>query len=93
VLSHADRRRVIADEHRPRVVMRNLRVLATFLVDGLVAGTWKVERARASATLVIKPFATLPRAVREELTSEANGLLRFLEADADAFDVRIEKPS
>jgi hypothetical protein len=93
VLSHADRRRVIADEHRPLVVMRNLRVLATFLVDGFVAGTWKVERARASATLVIKPFATLPRAAREELTAEATGLLHFLEADANEFDVWIEKPS
>ena len=37
VLAHDDRSRVIADEHRPLVTTKNLRVKATFLVDGVVA--------------------------------------------------------
>ena len=40
VLSHADRTRVLADEHRGAVVTKNLRVRATFLWDGFVCGTW-----------------------------------------------------
>src|SRR4051794_1879408 len=44
VLALADRRRLIADEHKPRLATRNLRVPATFLVDGVVAGTWGTER-------------------------------------------------
>src|SRR6185436_7657819 len=42
VLSHDDRTRIIADEHRPKVTLKNLQVRATFLVGGFVAGTWKV---------------------------------------------------
>src|SRR5204863_7940547 len=42
ILSHADRTRVIADEHRPVVITNNGQVLPTFLVDGFVAGTWRV---------------------------------------------------
>jgi len=51
VLSHADRTRVLADEHRPGVVLKNLQVRATFLVDGFAAGTWKIERQRRAGTL------------------------------------------
>src|SRR5262249_10825784 len=36
ILSHADRTRVIADEHRPVVITKNGQVLPTFLVDGFV---------------------------------------------------------
>jgi hypothetical protein len=34
-------------------VTKNLRVRATFLLDGFVRGTWEVERKKAAATLVI----------------------------------------
>ena len=50
VLAHDDRPRVVPDEYRPRIVTRNLLVLATFLVDGVVSGTWKVERKGKKAT-------------------------------------------
>ncbi len=39
VLAHADRTRVIADEHRSRVFLSAARVRATFLLDGFVGGT------------------------------------------------------
>ncbi|WP_437970482.1 winged helix DNA-binding domain-containing protein [Sorangium sp. So ce260] len=92
LLAHDDRTRVIAAEHRARIVLSaNLRILPTFLVDGFVAGTWGVERKKASATLVIEPFEALSRAAREELAEEGEALLRFLEEDAGAFEVRFEK--
>ncbi|HWF34432.1 MAG TPA: winged helix DNA-binding domain-containing protein, partial [Solirubrobacteraceae bacterium] len=46
LLAHAERRRVIADEHRPAVITKNLRVRATFLIDGFARGTWEIKRTR-----------------------------------------------
>ncbi|WP_437490261.1 winged helix DNA-binding domain-containing protein [Sorangium sp. So ce1014] len=92
LLAHDDRTRVIAGEHRARIVLSaNLRILPTFLVDGFVAGTWGIERKKGLATLVIEPFEALSRAARGELAEEGEALLRFVEEDAGAFDVRFEK--
>lgn len=90
MLSHDDRTRVIADEHRPRVTLKNLQVRATFLVDGFVAGAWKVERKRKSAILVLEPFGRIARKTLAELEEEGDALLRFVEEDAQAREVRLE---
>jgi len=89
LLSHADRTRIIADEHRKLVATANLRVLATFLVDGFAAGLWTIERKKKAATLTLKPFATLAQPAQVELISEGDRLLRFVEEDAVTYDVRI----
>ena len=89
VLGHDDRRRLISDEHRAAIFLPNLRILPTFLVDGRVAGTWKVEAKKASATLVIEPFAAVSRPARGALTEEGDALLRFLEPEAASFAVRV----
>jgi hypothetical protein len=91
MLSHADRTRIVADAHRSAIVTRNLQVLATFLVDGFVAGTWKIERKKASATLLIAPFGALTGKAREEVAAEGNQLLRFAEPEAERFEVRFGK--
>lgn len=88
VLAHDDRSRVIADEHRPRVTLKNLQVRATFLVDGFVAGTWKIERKRKTAALVLEPFGKLARKTVAELEREGDALLRFVEEDAEVREVR-----
>ena len=87
VLAHADRTRLLADEHRGRIVTKNLRVRATFLWDGMVAGTWEVKRARGVATLTASPFIALPARRREALTAEAEALLRFTEDDAKGWQI------
>jgi Winged helix DNA-binding domain len=74
LLGFADRRRVLSDEHRKNVVMKNGDVAQTFLVDGFVAGIWRVERGR----VVVEPFAQLSRTVRRELADEARRLEEFL---------------
>jgi winged helix DNA-binding protein len=89
MLAHADRTRVLADEHRGAVVTKNLRVRATFLWDGFVRGTWSVERKRDRATLHIAPFEPLPKRARAALAEEGEALLRFAEADASAFEVKL----
>lgn len=78
VLSHADRGRVVPAEHRKKVFLSAARVRATFLVDGFVAGAWKVEKTRKAATLVIEPFDPLPEGAREALTEEGERLARFV---------------
>jgi hypothetical protein len=88
LLSHADRTRVIADEHRSRVYLPGLRVAATILVDGFVRGAWKVEKTAKAATLVIEPFEKLTRRDRAALAEEGERLVRFVEAKARSFDVR-----
>ena len=78
ILSHADRTRVIAAEHRKAIASRNGMVPATFLVDGFVSGTWKVVRDRREATLRIAPFEHLPKQNRRALTEEGERLLNFV---------------
>ena len=74
VLSHADRTRVIAEEYRHTVIHSVGMVEATFLVDGFVAGLWKVEKNRVR----VEPFAPLPRAWRRPVEDEAARLEAWL---------------
>ena len=89
LVAHDDRARVFPDEHRQRIV-RDLGSLMV-LVDGMIAATWRIERSRGSAALVITPFRRLPRGEREPLLEEARGLLGFIAPGAD-HDVRIAPP-
>ncbi len=89
VLAHDDRSRVIADEHRPLVTTKNLRVKATFLVDGVVAGIWTSEVKRKVATLRLEPFGKLTKQALRELEAEGDALLRFVEPDAKAYETAV----
>ena len=89
MLGHADRRRVVADEHRPKLATKNLRILASYLVDGFIRGTWRVERGRKAAALVLEPFEDVSRKARAALDAEGVALLRFAERDAETFEVRV----
>lgn len=90
VLAHADRSRVVPDEHRRRLVTQNLRVRATFLWDGLVRGTWAVTSSRRAAALTLTPFAPLPAVAVDQLGGEGQVLLGFLAPGAADRDVRVE---
>jgi hypothetical protein len=82
LLGHDDRERVIAKEHRPRVVTKNLLIKAVFLVDGFASGTWKLEQTKKTSTLVLEPFAPLAKRARAELEEEAERVARFAAAGA-----------
>lgn len=82
LLSHVDRTRFVPDSDRKKVYLPGLRVAATLLVDGVVAGTWAVSRrGKALATLTVTPFRTLPRRVGAEVVVEAERLVRFVVPD------------
>jgi hypothetical protein len=89
LLAYDDRSRIISDEHRPLVTTKNLRVKATFLVDGVVAGTWTIGLKRRVATLELQPFGRLAKRVVEELTAEGEALARFAEPAAKEHAVAV----
>jgi Winged helix DNA-binding domain len=87
LLSHADRTRVIADRHRPRVFTRG-----ALLVDGFAAGAWRLARDRGAATLEVELFGRLSAADRAAVGEEAARLLGFAAADAATRDLRLIPP-
>jgi hypothetical protein len=74
LLAWADRTRVLPEEYRRKVIGANGDVAQTFLVDGLVAGTWRVEEGRVA----VEPFAALASSAQRELEDEAGRLEAFL---------------
>jgi hypothetical protein len=88
LLGHDDRTRVVADVHRKHVYLPGLRVAATLLVDGSVAGTWSVESKKNVTTIVIQPFTKYAKATRDEAEKEGTSLARFMEPDAKDIAVR-----
>jgi hypothetical protein len=73
MLAHADRSRVIADAHRAQLTTKNLRVRAVVLVDGMVAGFWKLERKQA----VVEPVRKLAKREQAAIDAEAERLAAF----------------
>lgn len=74
LLAHARRSGVLSEELRPHVfTSQNPQSVATFLVDGTVAGTWRFEEGR----VVVQPYDGVPARRRDEVTEEAEGLARF----------------
>lgn len=74
LLAFADRTRIMPEAYRKRIIRANGDVAPTFLVDGMVAGVWSVDRKR----IALEPFAKLTRAVRGELEAEAARLYSFI---------------
>jgi DNA glycosylase AlkZ-like len=82
LLAYVRRERVLSDERRTIVIRKNGDVLPTFLVDGMVAGSWEAPlKGRASMTLT--PFAPLRARQRRAVGLEAEALLGWLRPDAD----------
>ncbi len=78
LLSHANRRRIIADAHRKRMATSNGMVPGAVLVDGFVRGTWRVSRLRRTATLTIQPYERIPKSDRVAVAEEGARLLDFV---------------
>jgi hypothetical protein len=93
VLAHADRSRLVDDEFRGRLTTKNLRVRATFLVYGFVAGTWQYTVKRGAAAMQLSPFRPLPASAASALGEEGEQLLRFAEPGASTYDVEVLAPA
>ncbi len=82
ILGHAERSRIDCEPDRRRALPR------TFLVDGFIAGTWRLIHARRMVSLEVTPFAALARDDRVALAEEGLRLLSFLVAGYED-DVRV----
>ncbi len=85
VLSHADRTRIISDADRGKMSTRNGIFPGTVLIDGFVAGMWRIARARDRVTLVIEMFRDRAGARdRDAIVAEGLRMLAFTAPDAGA---------
>jgi Winged helix DNA-binding domain len=74
LLVHARRSAILPEEHRARIFNTKMpQSIGTFLVDGAVAGTWKLDDGR----IRMESFAKLDTSVRRELAHEAERLAEF----------------
>lgn len=74
LLVHARRTQILPEELRPRVF--SIKVphgVSTFLVDGAVAGAWRLEEGR----VVVEPFVPLDAATRRAVEDEGERLAAF----------------
>jgi hypothetical protein len=75
LLVHCRRAGILPEEYRPRVFhTKNPQSVATFLVDGRVAGTWRNDNGKVT----LEPFTALDPAVRREVEEEAERLESFV---------------
>lgn len=74
VLGHANRDRIITDELRKRLWPVNGVLPGMLLLDGFVAGTWRLDGER----LRVDPIRPLTAAQESELERESQSLLAFV---------------
>ncbi len=60
----------------------------TVLVDGFVRGSWKLQRERDTATLLVEPFKRLSAEDRAAVAEEGTRLLTFAAPEAKTWDIR-----
>jgi Winged helix DNA-binding domain len=87
-LSHDNRDRIIADEHRRFLLEEGAGGYGGLLVDGFARGTWRVIEDGERATLQIRQLDRLSAAERTAVTDEGARLLAFLR-DGGPHDVHI----
>jgi hypothetical protein len=84
LLSHADRSRVVTEEHLKRIFAKG-----GLLVDGFAAGAWKIARTKGEATLEIETFLKLSKKDTRSVEAGGGQLLKFAAPDAKAHAIRI----
>jgi hypothetical protein len=85
MLSHADRSRVVSTENLKRFYTINGVLPGAVLIDGFVAGLWRLARNSSSATLTIELFG--PEQDPDQVVGEAEHMLAFC-APGTSADVR-----
>ena len=85
-LSHSDRGRIID----PRTVGRITGYVGTFLVDGLIAGQWRLDRTKERHLLLVDPFVPLSDDQAADLTDEGERLLAWAGGDVAGVERRLE---
>ncbi len=101
LLGHDYRSRIVPLEIRPHLSSRDGVPPATVLVDGSVAGTWRVVRERLArahggtarrelARLEVAPLRRWSRAERAAVTAEGQAVVRFVADTAAEHEVLVD---
>jgi hypothetical protein len=85
-LGFANRDRILAGVP-PRAVPQSVNV-RSFLIDGFVAGFWKIEEAKGRAMLTLEPFGALAKKDQRALVAEGRKLLAFAMPEATKAEVK-----
>ncbi|NED94652.1 winged helix DNA-binding domain-containing protein [Phytoactinopolyspora alkaliphila] len=89
IRSHADRTRIISVADSKAINTRNGVTPHFFLVDGRVAGTWRITVSKGAATLDVMPFRLIAKADAPAVEAEAGRLLAFAEPGAETPTVNV----
>ena len=76
-LAHADRSRIV-DPMRAATLSTATGMVQGLLVDGFVAGTWRIARERNSATLIIDLLGPISKRERAAVVEEGTRLVQFV---------------
>lgn len=78
LLGYRSRDLILVSDHARKVYTGGGILHPVLLVDGRGAGTWKLERSRKAADVVVEPFEELADEVRQGLVAETEDVIRFL---------------
>jgi hypothetical protein len=89
ILGHdaAERTRILPAEYKKQVIF-SAEVWTTFLIDGFVAGRYRLAATKKEAVVELLPFAPLRKADKAALVDEGERLARFYYPDAKVHGVR-----
>jgi hypothetical protein len=94
ILSHADTARVVPPEHKRKVMTQNGLIAGLVLIDGFVAGNWRLKADKGRATLTIACFG--PKAYRKKdeaaLRRDGARLLAFAAPETADREVVVTPP-
>ncbi|MEP6694579.1 MAG: winged helix DNA-binding domain-containing protein [Chloroflexota bacterium] len=89
ILGHdaAERTRILPAEYKKQVIF-SAEVWTTFLVDGFVAGRWKIAGTPKQAMLELLPFKRLAKSDKAALVDEGERLVRFYYPESKTHGVK-----
>jgi hypothetical protein len=87
-LGYDNRRRMLEESDMKRINLFSDYKPAV-LIDGVVSAGWVVSRKKGVARLEVEPIHKISKAQRREVETEGEAFLRFMEDDADSFEVQV----
>jgi hypothetical protein len=88
LIAYQHRDRVVSSRFRSALYAKNGIIEAAVLIDGMVAATWGIARAKNEAVLEIHPLTRIAGRDRTDATAEGERLVRFAAPEAASHGVR-----
>src|SRR5438876_1685748 len=88
LIAYQNRERIVSSKFRSALYAKNGIIEAALLIDGMVAATWSIARAKDQAVLEIHPLTRIAPSDRADATTEGERLVRFAVPEARSYGVR-----